>query len=323
MSRKQKLAKKYNPLLEEEKTFELWQKDKIFKFHEESSKPLFILDTPPPYTNASWHMGGAIHYSQIDMIARTMRMKGFEVLFPMGLDRNGLPIEIQTEKEFNINIHDISREKFLLLCNQLLDKYGSQILNLTKRLGLSCNSYEWQDIYKTDEDQYRALTQTTFIDLYNKGLIYEDDRPTNWDPTLQTSLSDAEIEYKELEHTLYTIKFALKDSDESIAISTTRPELMPSIGLIIYNPNDTRYQHLENHIAKIPIWDIEIPILPHSYAKPEFGSGLVMICSYGDLADIQIFRELNLTPSYSITIRGLLSEKTGKYAGLSIQEGTI
>ena len=181
LSKHTKLAKKYNPLIEEEKIFQLWQEERLYQFHEQTEKKLFIIDTPPPYTNASWHMGGAIHYSQIDMIARTMRMKGYELLFPMGLDRNGLPIEIQSEKEFNVNIQDISREKFLELCNTLLDKYGGQILNLIKRLGLSCNSDEWNDIYKTDEKQFRAFTQATFIDLFKKGLIYEDDRPSNWD----------------------------------------------------------------------------------------------------------------------------------------------
>ncbi len=321
MKENQKLGKKYNPLIEEEKLFEIWQDEKIFRFKEDSKKKLFIIDTPPPYTNSSWHIGGAIHYSQIDMIARTMRMKGYQVLFPMGLDRNGLPIEIQTEKEFNINMQSISRDEFLKLCKKLLDKYGGQILNLTKRLGLSCNSYDWDNIYKTDEEQYRAFTQKYFIDLYKKGLIYEDDRPANWDPNLQTTIADAEIEYKEQEHILYTIQFELLDSKEPIFISTTRPELMPSIGCIIYNPRDERYFYLQGKKAKIPIFDIEIPILPHQYAKPEFGSGLVMICSFGDQADIQIFRELQLIPKYSITLQATLSDLTGAYAGLTIQEG--
>ena len=129
MTKFQKLSKKYNPLIEEDKLFQLWQDEGIFHFNETSNKQLFIIDTPPPYSNSSWHIGGAIHYSQIDMIARTMRMKGYEILFPMGLDRNGLPIEIQAEKEFKTNIQDIPREKFLELCNSILDKYGGQILN--------------------------------------------------------------------------------------------------------------------------------------------------------------------------------------------------
>jgi valyl-tRNA synthetase len=321
LSKQPKFSKKYNPLIEEEKIFHFWQENELFRFKNTSQKKQFIIDTPPPYTNASWHIGGAIHYSQIDMIARTMRMFGYEVLFPMGLDRNGLPIEIQAEKENNIKINEIPREEFLRLCHQLLDKYGSQILNLIKKLGLSCNSYTWEKIYKTDEYQFRALTQETFIELYNKGLIYEDDRPTNWDIILQTTISDAEIEYKELIHTLYTIKLKLVDSDDTIAISTTRPELFPSVGIIIYNPTDERYQTLYKKEAIIPIWNLRIPILPHPYAKADFGSGLVMICSYGDLADVQIFRELKLLPKYSITLQGTLSDQTGKYAGLNILEG--
>ena len=318
MSTKGKLGKKYNPLIEEPKIFALWQQEQLFKFHEESGKKIFSIDTPPPYTNASWHIGGAIHYSQIDMIARAMRLKGYEVLFPMGLDRNGLPIEIQAEKEFGIDMHNISREEFLELCNKLLDRYGSQILDLTKRLGLSCNSFDWNEIYKTDEKQYRAFTQASFIELYKKGLIYEDDRPTNWDPKLQTTIADAEIEYRDQIHTLYSIKLDLEDSTDSIEISTTRPELFPSIGIIIYNPDDSRYQHLNGKIASIPIWNLKAKIIPHPYAKPEFGSGLVMICSFGDQADIQIFRELQLAPKYSLSLDGTLSEITGPYSGLPI-----
>ena len=321
MSKNTKLGKKYNPLIEEKKLFELWQEEELFNFDESSEKPLFTIDTPPPYTNGTWHIGGAIHYSSIDMIARTMRMKGYEVLFPMGLDRNGLPIETQTEKEFSIDMHKTPREEFLELCNKLLDKYGSRILTLTKRLGLSCNSFAWEKIYKTDERQYRAFTQATFIELFKKGLIYEDDRPANWDPILQTTIADAEIEYINKKHILYGIKLDLEKSSETIEISTTRPELFPSIGIIIYNPADTRYQHLNGKTAIIPIWNLKAPILPHPYAKPDFGSGLVMICSFGDQADIQIFRELQLTPTYSISLEGTLSDKTGPYSGLAIREG--
>ena len=319
------LKKKYKPVEEEPALFQLWQEDELYAFKTDATKPIFTIDTPPPYTNASWHLGGAIHYNQIDMIARTMRMKGYNVLFPMGLDRNGLPIEIQTEKEHKIRMHNTSREKFLQLCKDLLDKYGDQILTLTHKLGLSCNSFDWNAVYKTDQEQYRAETQTTFLQMWHKGLIYEDDRPNNWDPFLQTTVADAEIEYREGQHTLYDIEFEIIGSDEEkqepLIIATTRPELIPAIGTIIYHPKDTRYQHLEGKIARVPIWDIEVLIQAHPQAEPNFGSGIMMICSFGDIVDVRLFRELGLKPIYVINPDGTMASTAGpKFQGLKIKK---
>ena len=196
------ILKRYDATKQESDIFELWRKEHLYAFDVQSKKIFYTIDTPPPYTNSQWHLGSAIHYSQIDMIARTMRMKGYEVLFPMGLDRNGLPIEIQTEHENNIHMQDISREEFLVLCKNLLNRYGDSILGLAHKLGLSNNSFEWDKVYKTDENQYRALTQATFIELFKAGYIYEDNRPNNWDPMLQTTIADAEIEYQEGTHIL-------------------------------------------------------------------------------------------------------------------------
>ncbi len=313
-------AKKYNATEREKEIFKKWQEEQLYRFHKDTEKPIFTIDTPPPYTNAPWHMGGAIHYSQIDMIARTMRMKGYEVLFPMGLDRNGLPIEIQAEKEFKIRMHEVPREKFLQMCKDLLDKHGSSILNVCYDLGLSCDSFEWDEVYKTDEEKYRALTQTTFIELWKKGLIYEDDRPNIWDPVLQTTIADAEVEYKESMHTLYDIAFQVKETGEEIIISTTRPELIPAIGLVIFNPSDDRYQHLEGKTAKIPLFNIEVPIKAHPQADMEFGSGLVMICSFGDMTDVRIFRELEIPPRYVINPDGTMNKNAGPYEGMKVEE---
>jgi valyl-tRNA synthetase len=321
-SSKTKLEKKrYKPSLEEHLLFNQWQNEKLYKFNFKTKKEVFIIDTPPPYSNASWHMGGAIHYSQIDMTARTMRMKGYEVLFPMGLDRNGLPIEVQTEKENNINMHEIEREEFLKLCKSLLDKYGDQILNLTRKLGMSSNSFDWDEIYKTDEEQYRALTQSTFIEMWNKGYIYEDNRPNNWDPQLQTTVADAEIVYKDGSHILYDIEFTVKETNKPIIVATTRPELIPVIGIIIFHPNDKRYKHLEGKNAKIPLWNIEVPIRAHYQADPDFGQGIMMICSFGDITDVRLFREFGLQPQYAIGPDGKMTKKAGEaFEGMTVRK---
>ena len=162
-------------------------------------------------------MGGAIHYSGIDMIARYKRMMGYEVLFPMGLDRNGLPIEVQTEKHFKVSMHEVPREEFLNLCKSILDEVGDQILHVCRLLGFSNNSFEWDEVYKTDEEKYRALTQATFIKLFNEGLIYEAERPNNYCTRCQTTIADAEIEYKPGSHTLYEIKFEVKEEKPFIS----------------------------------------------------------------------------------------------------------
>ncbi|MHA1668464.1 MAG: valine--tRNA ligase [Candidatus Heimdallarchaeaceae archaeon] len=300
--------------------FNKWQEEQLFKFNKDSNKTIYTIDTPPPYANAPWHMGGAIHYSGIDMIARYKRMSGFEVLFPMCLDRNGLPIEVQTEKEFRISMQDVPREDFLKLCKQVLDRVGGQILHVCKILGFSNNSFNWEEVYKTDQEQYRSLTQATFIKLFREGLVYEDNRPNNYCTRCKTTIADNEIDYKSGSHLLYNIKFKVKETGDEIIISTSRPELIPAIGVVIFNPKDDRYKHFEGKTVVTPLFEDEVPILPHHYAKMEFGSGIMMVCAYGDSSDVQIFRELNLTPRPVIDVDGKITEVVPKYAGLKVKE---
>ncbi len=308
-------SKKHDPIL-----FEIWEKERVYAFNKNSKNPIFTIDTPPPYANASWHMGGAIHYSGIDMIARYKRMRGHEILFPMCLDRNGLPIEVQAEKEFKISMHKIPREEFLDKCKQILDRVGAEILTICRELGFSNNSLNWDEIYKTDYPEYRSLTQDTFIEMFKQGLIYEDDRPNNFCPRCQTTIADNEIDYETGTHLLYEIEFKIKETNEPLIIATSRPELIPAIGVIIFNPNDSRYNHLEGKTAIAPLFDIEIPIKAHHYAKMEFGTGILMVCAYGDIGDVQIFRELNLIPNVVIDKDGSIKDTVPNYAGMKIKQ---
>ena len=314
-----KLPKRYLHGRIESEIFEQWQEEKLYTLNKNDlrAEELFTIDTPPPYTNAPWHIGGAIHYSQIDIIARTMRLLGKKVLFPIGLDRNGLPIEIAAEKEFGVSMFETPRTEFILMCQKVLEKYGLRILELAHRLGMSCNRFDWEGVYKTDQPEYRSLTQKTFIDLWNMGMIYEDERPSNWDPKLQSTIADSEIEYREESHRLYRIKF-LADGEE-YSFATTRPELILAIRLIVYNPSDKRYQHLEGKEAEIPLVGISVPILPDNEADSEYGTGLVQICSFGDLMDIKILRSKGIKPRYVITEEGKMAPDTGKYEGMSIE----
>ncbi|MEM4446975.1 MAG: valine--tRNA ligase [Candidatus Jordarchaeales archaeon] len=304
----------------ESEIWELWQKERIYRFDEKSEKPVFTIDNPPPYVSGRWHMGGAVHYASIDFIARFLRMKGFEVLYKFGLDRNGLPVEVSVEKEYGIKMTATPREAFITKCKEYLDKVGSDILNICKLMGFSNNSFEWDEIYKTDQDEYRALTQATFIELWKKGYIYEDERPVSWCVDCQTVIAEAEVERQEEETSLYYVKFKVKETGEDLVIATTRPELICACGAVIVNPNDERYKKLHGLTAVTPIYGKEVPIIPHPAAKPEYGTGAVMVCSYGDVVDLRLFRELSLTPTFAINKDGVMTEAAGKYTGLKVVE---
>jgi len=304
--------------------FQKWQEEKIYEFKKNCEKPTFSIDTPPPYVNTPVHIGQAYTYVWMDIFARYKRMTGYNVLFPIGLDKNGLPVEVQAEKTFGISMHETPREEFIEKCKQILRESGDQSLDTFKRLGLSCNSWNLEHKiggrYETDDPEYRRLTQETFIEFWNRGLIYEDEKTTNYCPVCGTTISDAEVEYEEEETDLNYIKFKVKESGEDVLIATTRPELLCSCRIVIFNPEDERYHHLEGKHAIVPIFGHEVPIKPHPYAKPEFGSGLVMICSFGDYSDVRILRELNIEPIYAIDEKGRMNENAGEYQGLTVKE---
>src|SRR3989338_7974696 len=171
---------------------------KQFEFNPNSKKKIYSIDTPPPYVNLPIHVGQAITYCYMDFFARYKRMKGFEVLFPLGLDRNGLPIEMAAEKKFNISPFRDGRDKFIDACKKLLEETSTETADSFAKLGISFSSYKEGNhigaVYKTDSPEYRAITQATFIELFKRGLIYEDSRINNWDSKLQTTISDSEIE---------------------------------------------------------------------------------------------------------------------------------
>ena len=193
--------KNWNLELEKEIT-EKWKKAEMFKFNEKTKKKIYSIDTPPPYVNAPVHIGQAITYCYMDFFARYRRMKGYEVIFPLGLDRNGLPIEIAAEKKFGISAFNTPREKFLDYCKKLLNETSSETEDTFAKLGISFTSYKKGNhlgsVYLTDSEEYRTLTQETFIDLYKRGLIYEEMRITNWDPVLRTTIADSEVEYQDI-----------------------------------------------------------------------------------------------------------------------------
>ncbi|MCI4462166.1 MAG: valine--tRNA ligase [Thermogladius sp.] len=297
-----------------------WDEEGLYKPNT-SSGEVVVIDTPPPYASGKWHVGGAAHYSQIDMIARYLRMKGFSVVVPFYADRNGLPVEVQVEKKYGLNPHEIAktpegREKFLELCRKFLDEAEADIVRVWRRLG--CSFDYWRD--GTDSVKYRTITQATFIELYKKGLIYEAERPVNWCPRCRTTLADSELEYIERTDYLYYIKFRVKETNEEVVVATTRPELLRACKALVYKPGDERYTRLKGLHAIAPIYGNELVILEHPEVDPSFGTGLMMVCSFGDHVDVKMFRDLGLEPEVIIDKDGRMSEKAGFLSGLPVEE---
>jgi valyl-tRNA synthetase len=304
----------------EKRILDNWEKDNTFENDDnfKANENYYVLDTPPPYPSGKpWHIGAAAHYSQIDMIARVARSNGFNVIFPIGIDRNGIPVEIYTEKKYKIRMRNMNRKEFLKLCEHTLDETEIEFLEILKSLGISAN---FKETYHTDSIEYRTLTQSTFIEMWKKGLIYLGDRPNNFCIDCGTTIADSEITYIDKETKLVYIKFFLKDSTEFIIIATTRPELLFACQAIIVNPEDERYREKQGNNLKIPIFDREVKIINHKSVDTNFGSGAVMVCSYGDLNDVQLFRELQLKEIKSINSNGKTTEHAKQFSNLSLKE---
>ncbi len=325
-SEKAEAVKKFLPSIAEKRwdhgiehdIFDRWQQEGLYTLNLRKAGKPFVIDTPPPYPSGTWHIGAVAQYSQIDMIARAERMSGKQVLFPIGFDRNGLPVEIYTETLYNVKMRDTPREQFIELCATALDDLENTMLGIMKSIGLSS---DYTNKYRTDSEEYRKLTQTTFIELWNRELIYEATRPNNYCHDCGTTIADAEVEYEELPTRLAHVKFTVEESGEPLVIATTRPELICSCQLVIVNPADERYTSLHGKHARLPIYGRLVEIRSHPSARAEFGTGAVMICSYGDYTDVLIFRELGLTEIMAAGQDGRLTDAAGPYQGLRMEEG--
>ena len=301
---------------QEKEILEVWRKEKLYRFDPDSGKPVFVIDTPPPYPGPFWHIGAAASYTFQDMIARSRRMMGYEVLYPIGFDRNGIPVELYVEKYEGTSMWEMDREEFVEKCAHALDEYVQRMKSIMESLLFSG---DFDNYYETDREDYRILTQQTFIELWKKGLIYEDLRPNNWCPHCRTTIADAEVEYKEKEGELYHIRFPLADGGE-VVIATTRPELLGACDAVIVHPEDERYRELHGKEVIVPLYGKRVKIIAHREANPEFGTGAVMICSYGDVTDVRLFRELRLKPTILIDTEGRMTEAAGPYKGLKVEE---
>ncbi len=308
------IEKEYRVHEVEEKWLRLWRED-MYRFDWNSKKPHYIIDTPPPYPTGSFHIGNTLNWCYIDFIARYKRMKGYEVMFPQGWDCHGLPTEVKVEETYGISKNDVPREEFRRLCVEFTKKNIERMKESMKRLGFSI---DWSKEYITMYPEYYKKTQISFVRMYNKGLIYKGYHPVIFCPRCQTTIALAEIEYKRGKTKLNYIRFG--DGDDSVVIATTRPELIPACVAIAVNPKDERNRHLIGKRVKVPITGHEVEIIADEEVDPEFGTGVVMICTFGDKQDVKWWKRHNLELRMILGKDGRLNEKAGRYAGLTTLE---
>jgi valyl-tRNA synthetase len=307
---------RYNPKEVEPRIQKFWSDNKLFKFDRNSSKPSFCIDTPPPFTSGSPHMGNFLYWTWIDVIARYKRMKGFNVLLPQGWDCHGLPTELQVEKNYKINKN--FKERFIELCKDWTRDCISKMKSKLIEIGYSS---DWDYEYCTDSDDYIEFVQKTLLNLYFKKLLKRVEHPVMWCTDCGTTLAKAEVGYVEKEGTLYDIKIPVEN--EFITISTTRPEFLPACVAIFVHPDDERYKKFISKRAALPIYNREIPILANKEVDMEFGTGVVYLCTYGDESDIKWQKKFNLPYINILTEDGKLNDNAGKFKGLSLEDARI
>lgn len=290
-SSSKRLSARYNILAAEAKWQTNWEHTSLYKWDDQASREeSFVIDTPPPTVSGMLHMGHVFSYTQTDFIARYMRMIGKNVFYPMGFDDNGLPTERLVEKIKKIRAIDLPRNEFIAVCKEVVLEAEKEFYSLFKSLALSV---DWSLEYQTISNHSRKISQLSFLDLIKKSKAYRQLQPCLWDPVDRTALAQADLIDKELPGNMHEIYFTT-ESGEKLIIATTRPELLPACVAVFYHPKDMRYQSLEGKHAITPLFSSKVPIIADSQVIPEKGTGLVMCCTFGDIADIQWWKTYKL-----------------------------
>jgi valyl-tRNA synthetase len=311
------IPKDYSPLDVESKWQQKWKEWNIYRFkREDRVSPTYVIDTPPPYPSGEFHMGTALNWTYIDIAARYKRMRGFNVFFVQGWDCHGLPTEVQVEKSYGIRKGDLPAEKFRELCIRLTEE---NIAHMRKEMDSFGFSIDWSTEYRTMDPEYYSKTQLSFLKLYQKGLIYRGEHPVNWCPRCETAIADAEVEYEERRATLSYIKFRLTDGG-FLTIATTRPEFLPACVVVAVHPNDERYQEYVGRRIEVPPLGQIVEIIQDPEVDPEFGTGVVMVCTFGDKTDVKWVKRHKLPIVKLIDGKGRMTSAAGKYEGMGIEE---
>lgn len=322
------------PALEglEDKWSARWEADGTYRF--DRSRPrdqVYAIDTPPPTVSGSLHVGHVFSYTHTDIIARFQRMRGKEVFYPMGWDDNGLPTERRVQNFFGVRCDpslpyapdfvpppeppkhaiSVSRPNFIELCTKLTVEDEKAFEHLWRYLGLSV---DWSMTYATIGKREQRVSQMMFLRLLKKNLAYQLEAPTLWDVDFKTAVAQAELEDREQPGAYHRIHFA-RPGGGHIAVETTRPELIPACVALVAHPDDERYKPLFGTEVITPLFGVRVPVKAHTLADPEKGSGIAMICTFGDITDVTWWRELKLPVRAIIQANGTLGPVTWGSAG--------
>jgi valyl-tRNA synthetase len=296
----------------------LWESHDIYRYERDGLGPVFSVDTPPPYVSASHlHVGHAMSYSQPDFIVRYRRMSGERVFYPIGFDDNGLPTERYVEQAYGVRAADMPRAEFVALCLAETRRTAERYEDLWRRLGLSL---DWSLRYSTIDARCQRTAQTSFIKLYEAGYLRRTEDPILWCPEDRTSLAQADVEDLERTSRLHTIRFEGPDG-QGLLIATTRPELLPACVALYHHPADPRYAGLNRQTrARVPLFDYEVPLLTDESVDPQYGTGLMMVCTFGDSEDVLRWRRDHLPLRLVVEPDGRLGPLAGEFAGLPLAQ---
>ncbi|WET00181.1 valine--tRNA ligase [Chryseobacterium arthrosphaerae] len=308
------ISEKYNPQETEQKWYKYWLENKYFH-SEPNDKPPYTVVIPPPNVTGILHMGHMLNNTIQDVLVRRARMRGFNACWIPGTDHASIATEAKVVaklKSEGINKSDISREEFLKHAWDWTHKYGGTILEQLKKLGCSC---DWDRTRFTMEDNLSKQVIISFVDLYNKGMIYRGYRMVNWDPEAKTNISDEEVIFKEQNGKLYFLKYKIEGSEEFLSVATTRPETIFGDTAVCINPNDERYAHLKGKNVIVPIVNRVVPIIEDEYVDIEFGTGALKITPAHDINDYEIGQKHQLKMIDALDDDGNLNEHGLHYAG--------
>jgi valyl-tRNA synthetase len=327
------------PALEglETKWQERWDREATYRFDRHKTRDeIYSIDTPPPTVSGSLHVGHVFSYTHTDVIARFQRMRGQAVFYPMGWDDNGLPTERRVQNYYGVRCDpslpydpnfqppakpgkqpiSISRPNFIELCERLTKEDERAFEHLWRYLGLSV---DWSMTYATIDRRSQRLSQIGFLHLLNKGLAYQLEAPTLWDVDFRTAVAQAELEDRQRDAAYHRLRFDRSGGD-AVEIETTRPELLPACVALVAHPDDERYRPLFGQEVVTPLFRSRVPVLAHALADPEKGTGIAMICTFGDITDVTWWRELSLPVRAVIQPNGTLKPITWGEAGWQSQD---
>ena len=311
----------YDPQSFEKKWYQFWEENQLFHTEVERDKKPFSIVIPPPNVTGQLHMGHALDNTLQDIQIRWRRMQGYNTLWMPGSDHAGIATQIKVEEmlrnEQGLSRHDIGREKFIEHVWEWKHQYGSKITNQLRSLGASC---DWQRERFTMDEGCSEAVREVFVSLYEKGLIYQGHRITNWCPRCSTALSDIEVEHEDKQGHLYHLRYQVEGSDEFVEIATTRPETMLGDTGVAVHPEDERYTHLIGKNLILPIVGRKIPVFADEYVDPNFGTGVVKVTPAHDPNDFEMGQRHALEQIVVLNDDATMADNTGKYKGMDRYE---